>query len=663
MAQERKQVLEPEQELHHEHACSCEHEHADEHHHDHGCSCGHGHGHEHGREHGGEEGGRGRLIAICAASALFLAGLLAGGTPRLILFAAAYLLVGFDVLREAAENILHGEVFDEAFLMAVASIGAICLGEYAEAAAVMILYQLGEFLQDKAVDASRDSIRSLMDVRPDTANLVENGTVTEVRAEQVPVGAVIRVHAGESIPLDGTVLSGTSTLNTAALTGESLPREAAAGDTVLSGCVNLTGTLTVRVDKPYGESAASRILKLVEEAEESKAQPERFITRFARIYTPVVVILALLLAILPPLLGLGTFAEYIKRALNFLVISCPCALVISIPLSFFAGLGCASHNGILIKGASYFEPLSHAEIAVFDKTGTLTRGRFSVDALQCAGSCDEDTLLTLAAYAESHSNHPLARSILSAYQGTLDPARLDGMQEISGRGVRALLDGKVLLAGTAAFLHTEGIEAAQTPPESTAVHIAYDGSYRGAVLLRDAPKADAREALDALRSLGVRKNVMLSGDSSTVAQAIGKELGLDEVHAPLLPEEKLRRLQTLKGELSEKGKLLYSGDGINDTPVLYAADVGIAMGALGADAAMEAADVVIMSDEPSKVAQAVRLARKTQRIATENIAFSIGVKVLFLLLSTLGFIGLWAAVFADVGVCMLCILNALRAMR
>ena len=638
----------------HEHGCACGHEH--------GCACGHDHGHHH--EHGGEEGGRKQVILLCVSGALFLAGLLVGeGWARIALLGIAYLLVGFDVLKEAVENVLRGELFDEAFLMAVASIGAICLGEYAEAAAVMILYQLGEFLQDKAVDASRDSIRALMDVRPDTANLVENGTVTEVRAEDVPVGAEIQIRAGESVPLDGTVLSGASTLNTAALTGESLPREVAAGDTVLSGCVNLTGTLHVRVEKPYGESAASRILELVEEAEESKARPERFITRFARVYTPIVVCLAVLLAALPPLLGLGSFAVYVKRALNFLVISCPCALVISIPLSYFAGLGCASHNGILVKGGQYFEPLSHAEIAVFDKTGTLTHGRFSVSGAQCADGCDEETLLRLAAFAESQSDHPLARSIREAYQGETAQERVSDVQEISGHGVRAVLDGKPLLAGTADFLRQEGVTAAETPAALTAVHVAYDGRYCGAVLLRDTPKADAKEALAALRALGVRKSVMLSGDSRSVAEAIGAELGLDEIHAPLLPEDKLTKLNALKGELSRKGNLLYSGDGINDTPVLYAADVGIAMGALGADAAMEAADVVVMSDEPSKVAQAVRIARKTHRIAVENIVFAIGVKALFLLLSSLGLIGLWAAVFADVGVCMLCILNALRAMR
>ena len=636
------------------------HSHEHEHHHDRGCACC---AHEHG--HGGEEkSGSARLVWLAAAAILFLLGLLSRGAVSVSLFLAAYLAAGFGILKEAVENLVHGELFDETFLMALASIGAICIGEYGEAAAVMLLFQLGEFLQDKAVDSSRDAIRALMDIRPDTANLFENGNVREVHAAEVRVGDLIEVHAGERIPLDGRVESGSSSLNTAALTGESLPQEVGIGDTVKSGCVNLSGTLLLRVTTPFGEDSASKILALVEHAEENKAEPEKFITRFSRVYTPVVVILAALLAVLPPLLGLGTFPVFLNRALNFLVISCPCALVISIPLTFFSGIGCASHNGILVKGSNHLEALARAEIAAFDKTGTLTRGEFSVSEVFASDGFSREAVLELAAYGEAHSDHPLARSVCKAYSGEIDRNRLSDVQERSGHGVRATLDGKELIVGKESYLRELGVPcAAPAAQAATSVCVAYDGQFCGTILLADMPKEDAKQALSALHELGVKRTVMLTGDHPAAAEAVGKEVGIREVFSSLLPEDKLAKVRELKRSLSPQGILLYTGDGINDTPVLAEADIGIAMGGLGTDAAMEAADIVIMGDEPSKIAKAIQISRKTQHIAKENIVFSVAVKVIILLLSSLGMVQLWAAVFADVGVCMLAILNSLRAMR
>ncbi len=622
------------------------------------------HEHHH-HEHGGEEGSGLRLIWITVSALMFLLGLFSkGSVTSTSFFLVAYLSVGWSILKEAVENIVHGELFDENFLMALASIGAICIGEYSEAAAVMLLYQLGELLQDKAVDSSRDSIRALMDIRPDTARLVENGAAQEVPAAEIAVGACIEVHAGERIPLDGVVEQGTSSLNTAALTGESLPQEVTVGDAVRSGCVNLNGTLTLRVTTPFGEDSASRILALVENAEGNKAEPEKFITRFARIYTPIVVLLAVLLAVLPPLLGFGEFSVYLKRALNFLVISCPCSLVISVPLTFFSGIGCASHRGILMKGSNHLETLARAEIAAFDKTGTLTKGEFSVSEICAADGCTAEKLLELAAYGEAQSDHPLALSVRREYKEALDLDRLSDVREHAGHGVSARLDGKELLVGRESYLRENGI-ALQTgeAPASTAICVAYNGCFCGTLLLRDTPKSDARRAISELSALGVKRAVMLTGDNAAAAEAVGAEIGIGEVFAALLPEDKLKKVKELKRALSPQGKLLYAGDGINDTPVLAEADVGIAMGGLGTDAAMEAADIVIMSDEPSKISEAIRVARKTLRIVKENIVLSIAVKVIVLLLSSFGLVQLWAAVFADVGVCMLAILNSLRAMR
>lgn len=631
---------------------SCQHDH---------CAC-HAHEHEHHHEHHHEHGGEERSAMTWVRLGLSAAGLLAAllfleGGWQLAVCIFAYLLSGFSVLKEAVENIAHGEIFDENFLMTVASIGAFCIGEYPEAVAVMLLYELGEWLQDKAVGSSRASIAALVNVRPDQANLLRDGDIVTVKAESVAVGDVIVVRSGERVPLDGVVIEGSSSVDTSALTGESLPRQWTVGSAALAGCVNQSGLLKIKVTKPFGESSVSRIMALVEEAQENKAQPERFITRFAHIYTPVVCGIAVLVAVIPPLLGMGTWASFIHRALAFLVISCPCALVISVPLSFFSGIGCASRNGILMKGSSYLELLAQADIAAFDKTGTLTKGVFSVTALHCADGVTEEQLLEVAACCESQSTHPLARSIVSAYGKPVDTQRLGAVEERSGSGIRATLDGKCALVGRASLL--EGLAPDTANDDATVVYVANDGRYLGCIGLSDTLKEDSKDAVSALRALGLRNLTMLSGDRQTAAESIARQVGLDNAWGQLLPEEKVTHLE----ELKKLGAVVYAGDGINDAPVLAAADVGVAMGGLGSDAAMEAADVVIMTDELSRLPLAIRIARRTMTIAKENIAFSIAVKVIILTLSLLVDIGLWLAVFADVGVCMLAILNSLRALR
>ena len=593
-----------------------------------------------------------------SAVALLAAILFLDGMAELIVCLISYLLVGFPVLKEAGENILHGEIFDENFLMSVASIGAFCIGDYPEAAAVMLLYSVGEMLQDKAVDSSRKSIQALVSIRPDHANLVvDGGDVRAVQAETVPVGAVILVRPGERVPLDGEVIEGSSAVDTSALTGESMPRQWNVGDEALAGCVVQEGLLKVRVTKPFGESSVSRILNMVEEAGENKAQPEKFITRFARVYTPIVCAAAVLVAVVPPLLGWGSWGTFIHKALSFLVISCPCALVISVPLSFFSGIGCASHNGILMKGSSFLELLAKAETAAFDKTGTLTEGSFRISEIQPADGVSESDVLEVAAYCESQSTHPLAKAILTAYGKTPDAARIGQIKELSGHGLQVEFDGKTALAGKRTLLGAAA-PAEDNRPGQTSVYVALDGRYLGCICLSDHVKPDAKAAVSQLRQLGLHDLTMLSGDRQSTADAIAQEIGLDSAKGELLPEDKVTQLQQLRS----KGITVYAGDGINDAPVLAAADVGIAMGGLGSDAAMEAADVVIMTDEPSKIPQAIRIARKTLTIAKENIVFAIAVKVLILLLSLLMDIGLWLAVFADVGVCMLAIANSLRAM-
>ncbi len=564
----------------------------------------------------------------------------------------------------AEHRSFFSRLFDERFLMTVAVLGALCLGEWQEALAVVLLYQLGEYLQDKAVDSSRRSIKALMNVRPDRARVLQNGTATETAAETVSIGAVIEVHPGERIPLDGLVLDGESTVDQAALTGESLPLDVKSGDHVFAGSVNLSGVLHLRVEKEFSDSAAGRILHLVEEASEKKAKTEQFITRFARIYTPIVVVLALLLAVLPPLFGLGSWKDYIYRGLDFLVISCPCALVISVPLTYFAGLGCASRNGILVKGGNYLDVLARVETAAFDKTGTLTEGCFTVTELLAEAGYTGEQLLELAAYGESNSAHPLARSILNAYPKEISRDRLAQQREIAGSGISCLLDGKRLLVGTEKLLRENDI----TLPENfsikgTAILVGYDGSFVGRIILRDQARADAASALTELKGLGVSRTVLLSGDREDAVQLLQAELGITEAHASLLPADKVAQMEQLCGTNNRKGTILYIGDGINDAPVLSLADVGVAMGGLGTDAAMEAADIVLMGDSLSKLPLAVRIARKTGRIAKQNILLAIGIKLTVLLIAALGHVELWAAVFADVGVCLLAVLNALRASK
>ena len=593
------------------------------------------------------------LSGILLIAALFFL----KGTAELLVCLIAYLPVGFPVLKEAAENMMHGKFFDENFLMTVASVGAFCIGEYPEAVAVMLLYDIGEMLQDKAVDSSRESIKALVNIRPDHANLMTEDGIVTVEAKTVPIGEMIMVRPGERVPLDGIVREGDAYVDTSPLTGESVPQEWSAGSSALAGCVAKDGALKIEVTKSFGQSSVSRILKLVEDAQENKAKPEQFITRFARVYTPLVCAIAVLVAVLPPLIGWGTWAQFIHKALAFLVISCPCALVISVPLSFFAGIGCSGHHGILMKGGNYLELLAKAEVAAFDKTGTLTEGNFKVTKLQPASGVSEALLLEVAAYCESQSTHPLATAIVDAYGTPIDNSRLCQLKEIAGHGMQAVLDGKQALCGKSELI---GDMVDRTQSDETAVYVALDGAYLGCILLSDTIKPDAVKAVQELRRLGLHDLTMLSGDRQSIADQVAREIGLDRAFGALLPEEKVACAQKLK---ANGETLLYAGDGINDAPILAVADVGIAMGGLGSDAAMEAADMVIMSDEPSKIALAIRIARKTMAIAKENIAFSIAVKAIILTLSLVCNMGLWIAVFADVGVCMLAVLNAMRAMR
>ena len=604
------------------------------------------------------------LCRILAGAALLLAAVLipARGILRLLLFLVPYLLAGGDVLWRALRNILRGQVFDENFLMAVATIGAFCIGEYPEAVLVMVFYQVGEWFQGYAVGRSRSSIAALMDIRPDHANLETPDGLRQADPEEIAVGDVIVVKSGERIPLDGTVLEGRSTVDTAALTGESLPRETGPGDAVISGCINIGGLLRVRVSKPYGESTVAKILDLVENSSSKKARAENFITRFARIYTPLVVMAAVLLAVLPPLLFQEAWGIWIQRALIFLVISCPCALVISIPLGFFGGIGGASRRGILVKGSNYLEALSRAEIVVFDKTGTLTKGTFTVTAVH-PDILPEDRLLELAALAESYSDHPISRSLREAYHKEIDASRVTGTEDIPGHGVSARVDGRLVQAGSGKLMERMGIPYRNCHRTGTIVHVAVDGEYAGHIVIADEIKPDAADAVAALKSQGVRKTVMLTGDQPAVGESVAEALGIDEVHAGLLPADKVDHVEQLLGEKQGRGTLAFVGDGINDAPVLSRADIGIAMGALGSDAAIEAADVVLMDDKPSKIADAIRISRKTRRIVQQNIVFALGVKLLVLVLGACGVASMWAAVFADVGVSVLALLNAMRALR
>ena len=602
---------------------------------------------------------------IAAAALLFLLGMLCGeGTAGTILFLTAYVLVGADVLWRAAVNLRRGHLFGEHFLMSAATLGALALADYAEAAAVMLLYQLGEFLQDRAVQRARRSITALMDIRPDTARVLMDGREEVVHPEAVAVGSMIRIYPGERVPLDGTVTAGESTLDTAALTGESLPRTVRTGDTLLSGCVNITGALTVRVTAAYAQSAAARILDLVEEAADKKSRTEAFITRFARIYTPVVVCAALAIAVLPPLIMGDAFAPWVYRALTFLVISCPCALVISVPLTFFAGLGAASRAGLLVKGSSYLDALARTDTVVFDKTGTLTEGSLRVTRILPATGTAEQEVLACAAAAEQHSSHPMARAVMRAFAecgGT--PAAVHDIEEHAGRGITARSEKRVICIGTHAYLSESGV--ADLPPAAPAgaIWLAVDGAYAGMICVADTVRAGAADAVRALKEHGIRETVMLTGDARPAAQDVAAAVGIDTVYAELLPQDKAAHLERLLTVERADRTLAYIGDGINDAPVLARADIGIAMGGIGADAAIEAADVVLMTDEPRRLVSLLVLARRTVRIARENIALAIGIKAAVLLLGALGWVNLWAAIFADVGVTLLAVLNAMRAMR
>ena len=607
------------------------------------------------------------LLRILAAAAMMivLGFLPLKGWVRFGAYMLPYLVVGWDILWSAALGIKHRQVFDENFLMAVATIGALVLavtgnGDYTEAIAVMLFYQTGELFQSYAVGKSRRSIANLMDIRPDCANLVVGDALETVDPEEVEIGSILEVRPGEKVPIDGIVLSGSSSLNTVALTGESIPRDVAPGDAVISGCINLSGALRIRTTKEFGESTVAKILDLVENASSRKSRSEAFISRFAAIYTPAVCLSALALAVIPPLIW-GNWSLWLYRALSFLVVSCPCALVISIPMAFFGGLGGASNAGVLIKGSNYLEALAKVDTVVFDKTGTLTQGVFQVCGVTHA-AMEEDKILQYAALAEIASSHPISKSLMAAWGGEADRSRVCGIQEISGEGVTAMVDGVAVAAGNRRLMGRFGITAPADDAMGTTVHVAVDGKYAGAISICDVLKPTARDAMAALKKAGVRRTVMLTGDNAAAASAIASQLGIEEFHASLLPGQKVERLEALLEEKSRRGKLAFVGDGINDAPVLSRADIGIAMGALGSDAAIEAADVVLMDDDPRKIAKAIRIARKCIGIVYQNTVFAIGIKLLCLVLTALGITGMWLAIFADVGVMVLAVLNAIRAL-
>lgn len=650
--------------------CGC-HEH---HHHEHECECHEhhhgGHEHHHHHHHEEEEEGHGRLIKIIAAAVLLAAAWLIEKNTSwttwqyLLLYLVPYLVVGWDTLKEAAEALVHGEPLSEDFLMSVATLGALGIGfmpgaetQFPEAVFVMLFFQVGELFEEMAEGRSRKSISHLMDIRPDSANVERDGNLVTVHPEEVAVGETILIRPGEKVPMDGVVLEGSSSLDTVALTGESVPRSIGPEDEILSGCVNLTGVLRVKTTKAFGESTAAKILDLVENAAESKSRSESFITKFARIYTPIVVALAVLVAVIPGLVT-GEWATWIYRGLLFLVVSCPCALVISVPLTFFGGLGGASRKGILIKGSNLMDTLSRIKTVVFDKTGTLTEGVFEVTAVH-PEVIDQKELLHLAAHVERHSVHPIAMALRNAYPGEADSCKVEAVTELAGHGVTAMVNGRKVAVGNSKLMEAEGAAWHPCHHTGTIIHVAIDGVYAGHIVISDRIKEDSAEAIRALKAAGISNTVMLTGDQKDVAAAVADTLKLDSFYAQLLPADKVSRVE----ELLREGPLAFVGDGINDAPVLTRADVGIAMGALGSDAAIEAADVVLMDDKPSKVAQAITISRRTIRIAKENIWFAIGIKVLVLVLAALGLASMWMAVFADVGVTVLAVLNAMRALR
>ena len=606
-------------------------------------------------------------IIIAAVLMIILSLLPLKGYLRFGLFLIPYLIIGYDILKKALKGIINRQVFDENFLMAVATVGAIILGEYTEGIAVMLFYQIGELFQSYAVGKSRKSISDLMDIRPDYANIEQAGKVVKVEPDEVETGTVIVVQPGEKIPIDGIIIEGNATLNTSALTGESLPREVMAGDEVISGCINMTGVLRIRTTKEFGESTVSKILDLVENSSSKKSKSENFITKFAKYYTPAVCYGAVALAVLPPLvrmLCLGyspMFGQWIYRALTFLVISCPCALVISIPLSFFAGIGGASKEGVLVKGSNYLETLSQAKYVVFDKTGTMTQGVFEVSGIH-HNQMEDEKLLEYAALAESYSSHPISKSILRAYGKEVDLSRVDNVQEIGGNGITAEVDGKKVAAGNAKLMKRLGIEYKDCHHVGTIVHLAIDGIYAGHILISDRIKPHAKEAITGLKKCGIKKTIMLTGDAENVARQVAGELGINEVYSELLPADKVAKVEELLEQKGDKEKLAFVGDGINDAPVLARADIGIAMGALGSDAAIEAADIVLMDDDPIKIVKAIKIARKCIRIVNENIYFAIGIKIFCLVLGAVGIVNMWLAIFADVGVMVIAVLNAIRVL-
>lgn len=582
---------------------------------------------------------------------------------QIALFIISYIIVGGDVVKRAVKNIFKGQVFDENFLMSIATIGAFFIGEYPEGVAVMLFYQVGELFQSYAVGKSRKSIASLMDIRPDYANVKKGDELVKVDPDEVQIGDIIVIKAGEKIPLDGKVIEGSSMIDTSALTGESVPREVEVGSDILSGCININGVITAEVTKEFGESTVSKILDLVENASSKKSNSEQFITKFARYYTPVVVIIAVFLAIIPPLVIDGaTFSDWIYRALAFLVVSCPCALVISIPLSFFGGIGGASKKGVLVKGSNYLEALAETEIVVFDKTGTLTKAVFNVQEIHPEGVSKEE-LLELTAHAESYSNHPISLSLKRAYSKEIDNGRISDVEEISGHGVIATVDGKKVMAGNIKLMKMMDIPYFKGELIGTIVHVAVNNKYIGYIVIADEVKEDSAQAIKELKAANIKQTVMLTGDNKSIGSKVAKELGLDKVYAELLPADKVEKLEELFSQKSKKGKLAFVGDGINDAPVLARADIGIAMGGLGSDAAIEAADVVIMTDEPSKIATTMKISKKTLKIAHQNIVFAIGIKIIVLILSAFGITTMWAAIFADVGVTIIAVLNAFRALN
>lgn len=605
-----------------------------------------------------------RLMRIIISAVVFVAAMFVSlEWVQLILYLIGYIIVGGDVVIKAVKNMFRGNVFDEHFLMSIATIGAFLIGEYPEGIAVMLFYQIGELFQSYAVNKSRKSITSLMDIRPDYANVKRGDELVKIDPDEVQIGDIIVIKPGERVPLDGTVIEGFSMVDTSALTGESIPREVSSGSDLLSGCININGVITAEVTKAYEESTVNVILDLVENASNKKSTSEQFITKFARYYTPIVVIIAAILAVVPPLIIEGaTFSDWIYRALTFLVVSCPCALVVSIPLSFFGGLGGASRSGILVKGSNYLEALAQTEIVVFDKTGTLTKGVFNVQEVHAVG-ISEDELLELTAYAESYSSHPISLSLQRAYGKNIESGRISDIEEISGHGVSALVNGKKVFAGNNRLMEKMNISYFQGELVGTVVHVAIDERYAGYIIIADEVKTDSAEAIQMLKAAHIKQTVMLTGDTGQVGTKVAADLGLDKAYTELLPGDKVEKVEELLAQKSMKGKLVFVGDGINDAPVLARADIGIAMGGLGSDAAIEAADIVIMTDEPSKIVTAMKIAKKTLRIANQNAVFAIGIKVAVLVLSAFGLASMWAAVFADVGVTILAVLNAFRALQ